>query len=119
MLSESYKLFRKMKDGYAPLFIDATNLIQVGEEQECKTNLHKKGFAKRVGWHCCYKPLAPHLTTSPKHGAERVWVEVDVSGWIENYPRPESQGGAWFTCQHIKLIKELTPDEVESILHVV
>ena len=112
----AYKLFRKMKDGYAPLFIDATNRLQVGEFQECKTGIVKKGFAPREGWHGCFKPYAPHLTTNPKNAAPRVWVEVEVSGWLETYDRPESQGGKWFTCQNIKIIKELTTEDVENLI---
>ncbi|MGM3099370.1 hypothetical protein, partial [Bacillus cereus group sp. BC327] len=84
---------------YAPLFIDATNRLQLGETQECKTGLVKKGFAPRDVWHGCFKPYAPHLATNRKNGAKRVWVGIETSGWMETYDRPESQGGAWFTCQ--------------------
>ncbi|MFA0109084.1 hypothetical protein AB4380_03860 [Vibrio breoganii] len=110
-----YKLFRKMKNGYAPLFIDATNRLQLGETQECKTGLVKKGFAPRDGWHGCFKPNAPHLMTNPKNGAQRVWMEVEVTGWINTYERPEAQGGTWFTCQNIKLVKELNDHDVWMI----
>lgn len=114
---KAYKLFRKMKEGYAPLFIDATNRLQIGDTQECKLGLFKKGFAKREGWHGCFSPYAPHLMTTPKNGAGRVWVEVEVSGWVNTYDRPESQGGTWFTCQTIKIVKELTDKEVSDILN--
>lgn len=110
-----YKLFRKMKDGYAPLFIDATNRLQLGDTQECKTGLVKKGFKPRDGWHGCFKPYAPHLATNPKNGAKRVWLEIETSGWMETYDRPESQGGTWFTCQTITLLRELSDQEVEEI----
>ena len=102
-----YKLFRKMSDGYAPLFIDARLRLQLGETHRCKTNLVKKGFKKRVGWHGCFKPVAPHLAENPKHGASRVWVKVKIHGWMEEYDRPEAQGGKWFTCETIELLEEL------------
>ena len=111
-----YKLFRKMKNGYAPLFIDATNRLNIGDEQECKVGLVKKGFAPRNGWHGCFKPYAPHLSTNPKNGADRVWVEIEVSGWVETYKRPEAQGGVWFTCQTIKIVKELTSEDVDRLI---
>ena len=114
---KGYKLFRKMKDGYAPLFIDARNRLQLGDEQECKYDLMKVGFAVRHGWHGCYKPYAPHLSIAPKNSAKRVWLEVEVSGWVEKYERPEKQGGAWFTCQNIKLIRELNKEEVQELLN--
>ena len=112
-----YKLFRKMKDGYAPLFIDARNRLQLGESQDCKTGIVKKGFAPRDGWHGCFKPYAPHLMVTPKNGAPRVWVKVLVNGWIEEYDRPESQGGTWFTCENITIVEELTDQQVQDLLY--
>ena len=111
-----FKLFRKMSNGYAPLFIDQSNRLQLGDSQDCKTGIIKKGFAPRDGWHGCLKPYAPHLTTTPKHGAPRVWLKVLVNGWIEYYDRPESQGGTWFTCENITILEELTDQQVQDLL---
>ena len=113
---KAYKLFRKMKDGYAPLFIDATLRLQLGETHHCKTDLEKKGFSKRVGWHGCFIPFAPHLALHPKNGAERVWLEGETSGWLETYDRPDSQGGKWFTCETITLLNELEPEQVQYVI---
>lgn len=55
----------------------------------CKT----KGFAVRCGWHCCFQPLAPHLSMVLANGERRVWVECEVEDWT-SYDRPESQGGS-------------------------
>lgn len=113
---KAYKLFRKMKDGYAPLFIDAKNRLNIGDTQECKTGIIKKGFAPRDGWHGCFKPYAPHLMTTPKNGAVRVWVEIEISGWMNTYERPDCQGGTWFTCQTIKLVRELNETEINNLI---
>jgi hypothetical protein len=113
-----YKLFRKMKDGaLAPLFIDQTLRLRIGETHVCKEDILKNGFAKRIGWHGCYRPYAPHLVLTPKNGAKRVWVEIAINdGWLEEYARPEVQGGVWFTCEKITLLRELTEAEVDDIL---
>lgn len=73
-----------------------------------------KGFAIRQGWHCCFKPIAPHLKTELKTGEKRVWVECEVEDF-ESYNRPESQGGAWILAQRMKINRVLTMEEVEEI----
>lgn len=103
----AYKLMRKMKDGYAPLFIDSTMRLEVGKWYECRTDIIKKGFAQRPGWHCCFTPNALHLAENPKNGAPRVWLECEIDGWVNEYDRPSSQGGKWMTAQHLKIIREI------------
>lgn len=111
----AYKLLRKKKDGLLyPLFINKKNPTPIGEwmQAEC---FPTKGFAVRCGWHCCFKPLAPHLSMRLASGEQRVWVECEVEDF-EKYDRPESQGGAWILAQHMKIVRELTEEEVAEIL---
>lgn len=112
---KAYKLLRLLKtDGLLhPLFIDKSNPTPVGEWliAECHPT---KGFAVRQGWHCCFKPVAPHLKTLLSNGERRVWVECDVEDWA-SYNRPESQGGAWVLAQRMKINRILTDDEVAEI----
>ena len=108
---KAYKLLRKLKDGNLyPLFIHKTYATPFNEwmQAECYPT---KGFAVRKGWHCCFKPLAPHLSMQLSNGEQRVWVECEVEDW-ESYNRPESQGGSWILAQRMKIVKELTDTEV-------
>ena len=74
-----------------------------------------KGFAIRKGWHCCFVPLAPHLSIKLANGEQRVWVECEVEDYA-TYNRPESQGGTWILAQKMKVVRELTMEEVRQIL---
>lgn len=112
---KAYKLLRKLKDGKLyPLFIHKTYETPLNEwmQAECHPT---KGFATRKGWHCCFKPFAPHLAMQLKTGEQRVWVECEVENW-ESYNRPENQGGSWILAQQMKIIRELSMDEVSAIL---
>lgn len=112
---KAYKLLRMKKDDKLyPLFINKTVSTPIGEwmQAEC---IPTKGFAVRKGWHCCFKPIAPHLKTVLANGERRIWVECEVEDW-ESYDRPESQGGAWILAQRMKIIKTLTFEEVEEII---
>lgn len=98
---KAYKLVRKMKDGsLKPLFIGKTKPMKIGEWMESEY-LPTKGFKVRQGWHCCWKPVAPHLSEKG-----RVWIEVEVKDY-EEYNRPESQGGTWVLAQQMKVIGEV------------
>lgn len=111
---KAYKLLRTKRDGKLyPLFINKTVETPIGEwmKAEC---FPTKGFAIRQGWHCCFKPIAPHLKTELKTGEKRVWVECEVEDF-ESYNRPESQGGAWILAQRMKINRVLTMEEVEEI----
>ena len=113
---KAFKLVRKKKDGKLyPLFIHKTYETPIGEymEAECHPT---KGFAVRTGWHCCFQPIAPHLKTQLSSGEKRVWVECEVENW-ESYDRPESQGGAWILAQRMKIVRELSFEEVDEIIY--
>lgn len=60
-------------------------------------------------------PLSPHLSMRLANGEQRVWVECEVEDWT-TYNRPESQGGAWILAQRMKVVRELTMEEVRQIL---
>lgn len=110
----AYKLLRLGKDGNIyPLFISRNTPTPVGVwlEAECHPT---KGFAVRKGWHCCFKPVAPHLKEVLASGERRVWCEVEVEDFSA-YDRPESQGGAWILAQRMRIIRPLTTDQVEAI----
>lgn len=49
------------------------------------------------------------------NGEQRVWFECEVEDWA-SYNRPESQGGSWILAQKMKIIRELTVEEVGNIL---
>ena len=112
---KAYKLLRVARDGKLhPLFINRKEPTPFGVwmKAECYPT---KGFAVRQGWHCTFKPLAPHLSMKLASGERRVWVEVEVEDW-KSYNRPESQGGSWILAQRMKVNRTLTEDEVEEIL---
>ena len=62
-----YKLFRKMRDGYAPLFINKRLRLREGVIYTMEDH-PTKGYAHRPGWHICSTPFAPHL----RQGGDRV-----------------------------------------------
>ncbi len=98
---KAYKLVRKMKDGsLSPLFINKRYRFKIGDWIEAEY-FPTKGFACRKGFHCTFKPVAPHLSKN-----NRVWVEVEIQDY-ETYKRPENQGGLWCLAQKMKIIREL------------
>lgn len=93
---KAYKLVKLRKDGsIGPLFMNARLRIPFDEWLEAGDH-HKKGFAHRPGWHCCFKMEAPHLSEKG-----RVWCEVEVDDY-SILERPESQGGKWILANKIK-----------------
>ena len=96
---KAYKLMEVRKDGtLRTLFINRRKVIPINtwlEAEDHPTN----GYAHRPGWHCTFKPVAPHL--SPKN---RVWVEVEVDDY-KTYDRPEFQGGLWILANRMKVNK--------------
>lgn len=101
---KAYKLVRLLKDGsISPLFINKSQRLEEGVWYEAEFH-PTKGFSPRGGWHCCYKPVAPHLNMTLKTGEKRIWVEVEAEG-VTGYDRPESQGGAWVLASCMKIIK--------------
>ena len=110
----AYKLVRIKKDGKLyPLFINKTIPTPIGVWLEAEFH-PTKGFAERKGWHCCFRPVAPHLKAQLSSGEQRVWIECDVENW-ESYDRPENQGGSWILAQRMKVNRALTFEEVEKI----
>lgn len=59
--------------------------------------------------------LAPHLSIKLANGEQRVWVECEVEDYA-TYNRPESQGGTWILAQKMKVVRELSMNEVQQIL---
>lgn len=101
-----YKLVRKLKDGsYAPLFINQRLRYEEGVSLQAEDHT-TKGFASRPGFHCCFKPYAPHLK---QEGTNRVWIEVDVDDYVV-YDRPANQGGQWILAQRLTTIGEINND---------
>ena len=96
-----YKLFRRMRDGYAPLFINKRKRLLPGFTYPMEDH-PTKGFAHRPGWHSCSEPIAPHL----RQGGDRVWckVEFDMLSTIE---RPLSQGGIWYLGKTLRILHQL------------
>lgn len=105
-----YKKVRRLKDGnYYPLFIDKKKPFVFGEWM--KAEYHPtKGFLPRSlgqddlgdeigGWHCCFQPVAPHISDKLSSGEERVWMKCLIKGRHSTYDRPESQGGAWILAE--------------------
>ena len=111
----AYKLVRQLKDGNLyPLFIDKKTPVEFGvwRKAEC---FPTKGFAVRKGWHCCFLPIAPHLSRQLANGEKRVWVECDVDDYV-TYDRPESQGGTWILAQWIRVNRIISDEELDTML---
>lgn len=108
-----WKKVRILKDGNAyPLFIDKKKPFLIGEWMHAEYH-PTKGFAPRSlgkdadgneigGWHCCYKPEAPHIADKLASGEVRVWMKCEAKGKMQKYDRPESQGGAWLLVEWLK-----------------
>ena len=104
---KAYKLFRVKKDGSpGTLFINRGQDLLVGEWLQAEDH-PTKGFAHRPGWHCCFKPVAPHLKLELKNGEIRRWWVVEIEN-TTTYNRPESQGGSWVLAERMKILHPLT-----------
>ena len=100
----AYKLFSMRRDGtLGPLFINRTQRIETGKWLEAEAH-QTKGFAFRPGWHCCFKPVAPHLAIAPRNALRRVWVKVEIEDYC-TYARPESQGGEWVLANRMRVLE--------------
>lgn len=96
---KAYKLMRMRKDGtLGSLFINKKAVIPLGVWLEAEDH-PTKGYAHRPGWHCTFKPEAPHLTMRG-----RLWVEVEVEDY-EVFERPINQGGKWILAKRMKAVK--------------
>ena len=95
----AYKLLHVRKDGsLGPLFINRRQRTPVGKWLRAMPH-RTPGYAFRPGWHCCSRPVAPHLS---KKG--RRWYKIEVGGHYEEHHRPKSQGGLWYVARFIKVI---------------
>jgi hypothetical protein len=96
---KAYKLMRLRKNGtLGSLFINKRDVIPIDVWLEAEDH-PTKGYAHRPGWHCTFKPVAPHLSLK-----NRVWVEVEVEDF-EVFERPISQGGKWILAKQMKVIR--------------
>ena len=107
-----YKKVRVLKNGnYYSLFIGKTKPFEFGVWMKAKY-LPTPGFAPRSlgkdengneigGWHCCFRPEAPHIADRLKSGERRVWMKCLIKGKTATYDRPESQGGAWILAEYL------------------
>lgn len=94
----AFKLMRQRKDGtLGPLFINRKQRIVPGVKYKSEY-VPTKGYAPRMGWHCCEKPYAPHLSTKG-----RVWAVVCIKDYQE-MERPESQGGLWYIADEMEVV---------------
>lgn len=117
-----YKLVRMHKDGNCyPLFIDAKQPFTFNQKMHCKY-VPTKGFAPRSvddnqtgGWHCCFQPVAPHLSETLKTGEERVWIECEAEGKTKTYKRPFKQGGEWILVETITPLRIVPWPEVKKM----
>jgi len=101
---KAYKLVRLKRDGsIGSLFIDRKSDMPYGEWLEAE-ELPTKGFKVNKGWHCTFKPVAPHLKEELSNGEKRIWVEVEIEDYAV-YKKPESQGGWWILANKMKVIK--------------
>ena len=95
---KAYKLVRLRKDGtLGSLFINRKAIIPIGVWLEAEDH-PTKGYAHRMGWHCTFKPVAPHLSEKG-----RVWIEVEVEDY-KVYKRPINQGGEWILANRMKVV---------------
>ena len=102
---KAYKLIKVRKDGsLGPLFIDAAKRLPVGEWLKAEA-IKRKGFAFRPGFHCCAKPIAPHLKEKLSSGEIRKWFVVEIDDFRAE-PRPESQGD-WYVANRMKILGAL------------
>lgn len=117
-----YKKVRVLSDGNLyPLFIDKKKPFRFGEWLHCEFH-PTKGFSPRCisedikgGWHCCFRPVAPHLNDVLSSGERRVWMECEARGEMVTYDRPESQGGAWLLAEEIMPVRVLSEEEVKTL----
>lgn len=108
MIIYAYKLLRKRKDGsLGSLFVGRSFILKKNINYMASTNLPHKGLAYRPGFHCCSKPIAPHLKMTLSNGEQRVWAYVELDGEIEKIKRPECQGGIWYVSSMMKILKIL------------
>lgn len=119
-----YKLVRMKKDGNCyPLFIGKKKPFLLDTVMPCEY-LPTKGFAPRSvddehtgGWHCCFFPVAPHLSEDLATGEHRVWLQCEAIGKMKTYKRGLHQGGDWVLVENLIPRKILSAKEVAERCH--
>lgn len=97
----AYKLCRLKKNGeITPLFINKKKNLPLNVWLEAESH-PTKGYKLRPYWHCCSKPVAPHLSEKG-----RVWVKLEIKNY-EEFKRPNNQGGMWYLANEIKILEIL------------
>lgn len=109
-VTRAYKLLRKRKNGtLGSLFVDRRTVLVTGQWYEA-VNHQPRSLKERPGWHCLLRPCAPHLSSR-----DRVWCEVMVRD-VAVLSRPASQGGAWLLAREMRIERELSQADVDSLL---
>ncbi len=99
----AYKLLRRRRDGtLGALFVGRDIVMPLGERLTARPDLPHPGLAHRPGFHCTAIPFAPHIAMRLANGEERVWCRTWIEGFKE-HKRPLSQGGVWYTAEHMYL----------------
>lgn len=138
----AYKQFRTMPSqpgSLFPLFINKSKPVPLSEWLEAQ-NIPTPGFAPRPGWHAGALPAAPHLRAkNDRIQPNRVWAEVELPNKVDwqsvanasptgdlrdqvptdgHYRKrtPQMQGGEWFIGGSMKVNRQLSDDDVSSIL---
>jgi hypothetical protein len=139
----AYKLFRTLQSdpgALYPLFINKTTPVPQGEWVPAE-NVPTPGFAPRPGWHAGDLPTAPHLRSKKEDRIMpgRVWTEVELPANVDWQPeadasptgdvrdqvpegghyrkeRPKNQGGEWLIGGGLRVLNQLSDDEVSEIL---
>lgn len=97
----AYKLFRKLKDGSLhSLFINKKVNLPLNKWLVAKT-YPTKNFKIRHGFHCCPRPVAPHLSLR-----NRAWYKVEIKNFKE-LQKCKFQGGKWFIAKNIRILEEV------------
>ena len=115
MTTRGYKLFRVTRKGeLRSLFIGKSTNLPIGEWLQSES-LPTPGFAVRPGWHVCSEQSAPHLKLDPVSDMPRIWAEVECDGWIEYHNRPDNQGGLWYTCERLRIVRVIPREGIECV----
>lgn len=140
-----YKLFEKnVQTGEIfPLFIGKKTPTPVGEWVPGEI-LPTKGYAERPGWHAGVLPVAPWLLgedgsykSSRGKRFQRVWYEVEINSChdyteeVQSLPGKcfkdrlpengfylfrEAGKGTWYISSDLRVLRELSWEEVDAIL---
>lgn len=98
-----YKVMRKLKNGYAPLFIHRKARYALGDWQRAETTENiPSGFAYRPGFHIFPRREDIHLAVVK----DRVIVEVEYRHFYE-VPMPGRPHITWHIAKYMKVQREV------------